>query len=216
MNIGTRPVPPARIFDPLAGPTFIAAPEIIEWARAVFIDEDRPLFNPVHAHLQSAEIGALWTNVLNERQQRRIIGMCEMPLQGSKGKWPRGREEMQLREWFGDGRPGWEPPDFVLTFDANYWYAADDAQVCCITEHELGHAGQAKDEFGQPRFERKTGRPIFAMRGHDVETFVFLTERYGPIDNGSRELVEAAKKPPLLKADMIGCACGTCELRKAA
>lgn len=41
---------------------FRPAPEIVAWARACFIGEDASLRNPDHDHLQSARIGALWTN----------------------------------------------------------------------------------------------------------------------------------------------------------
>jgi hypothetical protein len=79
-------------------------------------------------------------------------------------------------------------------------------------EHELGHAGQAKDEFGGPRFSRETGKPLFTMRPHDVEVFVFEAERYGVqhAAGKSAEFVAAANRPPTIAAASIAAACGAC------
>ncbi|MCM2293048.1 hypothetical protein NAC44_12015 [Allorhizobium sp. BGMRC 0089] len=187
---------------------FEPADEIISWARASFIEEDADLMNEDHAHLRSATIGALWTNVPNGRHGRRIIGQAEMGLPPGS-KWSRARVEFQLQQWFGC------VPDFVLTFDAEYCSVCSDVAFAALVEHELLHCGQARDPYGAPRF-RKDGRPSFALRAHDFEGFVSIAARYGIVESGVQELVEALKKKPLFTAEEVGFCCGTCEARKAA
>jgi hypothetical protein len=204
-----RPQPPAELIEPLASPLFVPAPEIIEWARATFIAPDAELVNEDRAHLNHATLGALWTNVANSRNGRRIVGQCERGLpQGAMGRWTKARAEQQVVQWFG------QVPDFILTFDACFAAEADDATFCALVEHELMHAGQEQDEFGAPKF-RKSGEPAFGMRAHDVETFIGLAARYGAVEAGVKELADALRKPPLMTPQMIGHACGTCLLKAA-
>lgn len=205
-----RPAPPAAIFDDQASLSFIPAPEIVEWARVTFIDEGATLENPEHAHLQHAAIGALWTNVANTKRGRRVIGMAEPGApQGAMGKWSRARAEFQVIQWFG------QVPDFIITLDAQWWAEASDAEACALIEHELYHCAQDRDEFGALRFNRQTGRPVFAMRGHDIEEFVGVVRRYGAVGTGVQALVNAANNCPQVADATIHQACGTC-LRRVA
>lgn len=178
------------------------------WARATFIEEGGALSNPAHEHLRSAAIGWLWTNADNAKQGRTIVGECKMvpPLQSN---WSSARSQWQLLEWFGD------VPDFLITVSAPYATFADDPSFCALIEHELYHAAQKTDQFGMPMFSRDTGRPIYAMRGHCVEEFVGVVERYGAAATGTAAMVEAANSGPTIGLASIGGACGTC-MRKAA
>lgn len=203
-----RPLPPAALLDDSPEPLFAPAPELIEWATAAFIESGATLYNEDHRHLNFASLGALWTNVPNGRAGRRIVGQCEMGLP-PLAKWGRARVERQLLDWFG------ELPDFLLTFDAHYSATCGDAEFMALIEHELYHCGQAKDEFGSPKFNTKTGKPMFAVRGHDVEEFVGVVRRYGADAAGVREMVEAAKHQPEVAPVSIAQACGTCMLRAA-
>lgn len=204
-----RPQPPLTLLDPMAPATFLPALDLSEWMLATFVAEDGRLLNEDHAHLRFATLGALWTNVGNSRQMRRIVGQCELgEPKAMQGKWAKARQEVQIMEWFGD------VPDFILTFDAGYAAACSDAEFCALVEHELYHAGQERDGFGQPKFT-KEGRPKFAMRGHDVEEFVGVVRRYGASAAGVTDMVEAAKRAPEVAAVKIAQACGTCALRAA-
>jgi len=209
--VSDRPQPPREIFEIDARQVhrFIPSPELCAWARATLIDTGSDIENPDHLHLQHASIGFLWTNKPNARQGRRIVGMCETgEPRGSMGKWPRGRAEQQLIEWFG------EVPDFVVTIDATYAVQCGDAEFCALIDHELYHAGQERDEFGQPKFTQE-GRPKFGMRGHDVEEFVGIVRRYGvgAAAGETLALVEAAQGKPEVAFASISQACGTCALR---
>ena len=202
-----RPAPPEALFADTDDPIFIPAPELIEWARATFLDDDAALRNEDHRHLQWAAIGALWTNVPNGRAGRRVIGQCEAGLP-PMAKWGRARVERQLLDWFG------EVPTFLLTFDAEYAATCGDAEFMALVEHELYHAAQERDAFGAPKF-RKNGLPAFAIRGHDVEEFVGVVRRYGADAAGVRQLVDAANAGPEIAIARISQACGTCRLRVA-
>ncbi len=202
-----RPLPPVDMIDD-TNIRFEPAPDLLEWARTTLIDDTADLMNEDHAHLRCATIGALWTNVPNGRQGRRIVGQAEMGLPPA-GKWQRARIELQLQHWFD------YVPDFVLTFDAEYASTCSDAEFCALVEHELYHCGQEKDAFGAPKFRKLSGLPAFTLRGHDVEEFVGVVRRYGADASGIRAIVDAANRPPEIARARIEHACGTCHLRVA-
>lgn len=202
----TRPFPPEDLSADLRHPEgFQPAPDVWEWAMATFVDRSSPLHNPEHAHLEAATVGVLWTNVRNSRQMRGIVGMAEVP-QTKGGKWQKARAEHQLREWFGT-----DALDFLITLDAPYSAAVDDASFCALVEHEMYHCAQQRDAYGAPKFSRD-GRPRFGIRGHDVEEFVGIVRRYGKRAAGPAviEMVEAAAREPEVSAAAVSTACGTC------
>ena len=199
-----RPLPPHSVCDEAGRDQFVPAPEIIEWARATFIDEGAALENPEHAHLQHARIGALWTNVPNSKNGRRIVGQCETGDPMAMGKWAKAKARCQVEQWFG------LIPDFILTFDADYAAQCSDLEWCALVEHELLHAAQDTDGFGAPKFSKATGRPCFTIRGHDVQEFTSIVRRYGADAAHVREFVEAAQGSPLIGNASIAQACGVC------
>ncbi|MFD1944719.1 putative metallopeptidase [Paradevosia shaoguanensis] len=203
-----RPMPPDGIFDNPAEPVFYPARDLVDWSRETFINEGAVLLNEDHRHLRWASIGALWTNVPNGRAGRRVVGQCEMGVP-PMGKWGRARMERQLLDWFG------EVPTFLLTFDAEYTATCTDAEFMALVEHELYHAGQERDAFGAPRFNKQTGKPIYGIRGHDVEEFVGVVRRYGDSAAHVEEMVAAANAGPEIARVDVTRACGTCQLRAA-
>lgn len=180
------------------------APELRAWAFATFIEEGAPLRNTDHEHLQAASVEFLWTNCPNARQGRVIIGQAELGTPRAMGAWAKARAEMQVREWFGS------IPDFIVTIFAQAAKEGTDAEFCALVEHELYHCGQAIDAFGLPKFT-KEGRPVFTMRGHDVEEFVGVVRRYGAKASHSSAFVEAAINGPAIAPATIARACGTCQ-----
>jgi hypothetical protein len=164
--------------------------------------------NEEHAHLLDARIGVLWTNAINIRQQRAVMATAEI-LQTMGGAWKRARAEQQLRDWFAMA------PDFILTFYAPDVARLDDRSFCALIEHELYHCAQHEGENG-PAFDRQSGRPIYAIRGHDVEEFTPVVRRYGPTSADVQAMVDAANVAPLLGDGPIDIACGTCRAARAA
>lgn len=209
-----RPRPPKSILpysgeesdEARMGPMFLPAPELVEWLTKTFIDDDAPLHNEEHAHLRVAHIGALWTNAPNSRNGRTIVGQAERgKAGGSMGKWQKAKLAMLSQQWF-----GLTEPDFVLTFDAGYAVACNDAAFCALVEHELTHCAQEQDEFGAPKFKGDSGMPVFTIKGHDVEEFVGIVRRYGAIDPQVAAMVAAAGETPLIPGASIASVCGTC------
>lgn len=204
----TRPHPDLDIVGADVPERFVPDADVADWIRETWIAADGALANEDHAHLLDARIGVLWTNVINSRQMRQVLGTAEIP-QVMGGAWKRGRHEQQLRDWFH------MVPDFVLTFFAPEVATLDDASFCALIEHELYHCAQAEDLFGAPKFSRD-GRPIFAIRGHDSEEFTGVMRRWGleATGRGTQELVAAALQPPAITRAQLDLACGTC--RRAA
>lgn len=201
-------MPPESVVDGISE-VFLPAPEIATWVLAEIIQDGGRLYNQDHGHLKEAHIGFLWTNVPYTRQMIHVAGTAEIPLFRC-GAWQRSRQELQLREWFG------EIPDFLITLDACYAATVSDATWSALVEHELYHCAQAQDDYGAPKFS-KDGRPKFCIRGHDVEEFVGVVRRYGAgnASGATAKLVEAAKRAPEVAQIDIARACGTCQLRVA-
>jgi hypothetical protein len=198
---------PVELAEP--GDQFISCPKTIGWIRGTFLSQDSPLYNVEHDHLNSAHIGLLWTSAPNMRQMRVIVGTAETgnPPNSLSGKWAKARWSQQTREWFGSN-----DLDFIITLSAPYFAGASEAEQCAIIEHELYHCAQRLDDFGLPKF-RKDGRPVFGIRGHDVEEFVGVVRRYGvgAAAGDTQALVRAAQKKPEIAPVEIAGMCGTCK-----
>ena len=199
-----KPMPPEILIDEYVGiDYFIPSPELGAWVRETFLDEKSPLYNFEHIHLLEAEIGFLWTNVPCTQKMRNVAGMAEYPFFRSN-PWQNHRQMMQMTEWFS------AVPDFIITLDARYSSAASDIDFCALVEHELYHCAQKVNEYGEPVFGGDE-RPVFCMRGHDVEEFVGVVRRYGigSTMNG-KELVAAAMAEPEVEAADVRQVCGNC------
>jgi hypothetical protein len=183
---------------------FAPSKEMEAWMRETFLNDKSRFYNVAHDHLNSASLGVLWTNVPNSRQMKVIVGTAELgkPM-GTMGKWAKARWHFQLLEWFGV-----DELDFLITLSAPFMAGCSEVEWYATCEHELYHCGQAEDEFG-PKFH-KNGTPVFGIRGHDVEEFVGVQERYGIGAGDTAALVRAAKKRPLFSGKSIAVHCGTC------
>jgi len=210
--LSQRPFPPAALIE-LNGAAgqFVPALSLMEWIRDAFLDAAGGLHWSGHSHLREATIGCLWTTAENTNKGRSIVGQAEMTTRGGGGGWSRARSAQQRREWFG------QDPLFLLTFDAYHAATVDNATFAALVDHELCHCAQVLDDFGSPAFNSQTGEPLFTIRGHDVEEFVSVVERFGVAAAGpdAVDLVIAASRPPSIAPSMLAAACGTCN-RKAA
>lgn len=206
-----RPLPPPRLREPHALGIFEPAPEVVEWIRATFLDEDSPLYDSGHAHLNEANIKALWTDALNIKQQVPVVGTAEMPRPPqSGGKWARAKWEMQMRQWFGFDA---DRIDFLITLYAPYAAEVGDLEFCATVKHELCHCAQALDEFDQPKW-RKDFSPVYAIKDHDFGGFLDVVRDFGPgAERNVPELVEIVRAGPRISRARIAAACGTCGLR---
>jgi hypothetical protein len=188
---------------------YVPAPDVLAWAKREILDEGGSLHNPEHKHLEFASVHFLWSGDAYIKQMRRILGQAEEVVFRC-GSWQKGRQEQQLRDWFGC------VPDYLITLDANYCAQCSDIEFCALVEHELYHIGQKLDEFGNLAFT-KEGVPKLGIRGHDVEEFVGVVRRYGigHPEGAIAKLVKAASGSPEVGRLNIARACGTCFLKAA-
>ena len=201
-----RPTPP----QDLPFGAFQPAGEVERWIRAAILHEKGAIHNLDHAHLSAVDLRVVWTSAPAVRQMRTIAGTAELPqLRGLP--WVKARQEWQMIQWFGD------VPDALITLSAPYANQIDDVSWCALVEHELYHLAHALDQYGCERWNRETGKPVLAMRGHDAEEFVGVVRRYGAgaAAGGVAELVAAAQRAPEVAAAAIAGVCGTCSLRVA-
>jgi hypothetical protein len=204
-----RPSPPRLGLNAGSSINFAPAPEVKTWVQQQILAEDGALHNPEHAHLIDADLRFLWAADGFSTKGRTVIGTAEK-VEFRCNAWQRGRQEQQLREWFG------QVPDYLITLDASYCETCSDADFCALVEHELYHVAQERGFAGEPLFKRD-GTPKIFIRGHDVEEFVGVVKRYGVGDpNGALAKLAAAARgqPEVSKASIAG-ACGTCLLRAA-
>lgn len=196
------PRPPAALFEAFE-PIFMPSPELAAWVQETFIAPGGHLENEDHAHLAQINIGFLWTTADNAKAGRQIIGQAQL-LPPTGEKWSAARAAQQLTKWF-DGMP-----EALITLDANAVQTMDDWQVCALIEHECYHLGKKTDAFGDPVFDKETGKPLLSMRAHCVEEFVGVVKRYGATSPELSAMVEAVNRGPSIAATNIARACGTC------
>lgn len=194
---------------------FEAAPDLAAWARWAYLTPEGPFWTDEHAHLQEANIVWCWSSAEARDRGRPILGECALAAPTGK-RWSRLRDYDRICSWWRE-MPDYEPwtdPDFLITLYAPWCREAPDASFCALTDHELYHGGQLTDEFGIPRYSQETGRPLWTIKGHDVEEHVSVVRRWGAKASGVEELVLAANQPPEIALATLEIGCGTC--RRAA
>jgi hypothetical protein len=200
-----RPLPPPHLHE--IGFEVEPAMELAAWIKAVFITEGGPLCNPKHEHLRAADIACLWTNVEYVDGFMPIAATAELVRVTGK-PWQRMMTVDHLCLLFG------RIPTHILKFYAPAAVAASDATFCRRVNHELLHCAQKTDKENLPAFDNE-GKPVWAMRRHDVEVFIDDVEYFGldACNENVRALVAAAGRAPLIPGAQIAAACGTCGVR---
>lgn len=69
-------------------------------------------------------------------------------------------------------------PDFIMILDAQFWRQAPREQRIALVDHELMHGCVAVNKEGEQRFA-DDGRPVWAIRPHDLEEFDSIVARHG-------------------------------------
>lgn len=96
--------------------------------------------------------------------------------------------------------------DFIILLNYEALNAAEftDIQLTALIDHELMHCQVTVDEDGVEKRDEH-GRPVWRTRGHDVEEFVEIADRYGAWTCGLEKLAKAAlaaKAAPLTAPSM--------------
>lgn len=207
-----RPYPPERLLelDPEDGIDFEPAPDLKQWILETFIDESSDLYNPDHGHIAPWDddlFKVLWASSAFIKAEQMVLGQTEK-IMFNAGGWKRARQEKQMINWFGC------MPNFLITIDAMYAASASDADFMALIEHELYHIGVKRDEDGNPLISASTGEYKYFLRGHDVEEFHGVVQRYGASEP-VQKMVELANNGPTISRASIAHACGTCLLKLA-
>ena len=180
------------------------------WIKEIFLAEYSDLYNEDHEHLNSIDppdISFLWAYSTCKAKGRRVLGQTEKVMI-NVGGWKKTRQEVQMIEWFGD------VPKYIITLDARVCQVMSDSDFMALVEHELYHIGQERDEEGELVWSASTGEPKLYLRGHDVEEFFGVVQRYGASAD-VQKMVDLANDGPTIRKANIAHACGTCLLRLA-
>lgn len=87
-----------------------------------------------------------------------------------------------------------EDPDFVMILDEVFWESATAREREILIFHELCHVELKRDKDGEVVIDDDTGRAKWKLRGHDVEEFSRVVERYGAYSEGLRQFKAALDK----------------------
>ena len=183
--------------------------DLKDWVWSTLIDEEGELCNPDHIHLSYYSrdlIGFMWASRPFEKGGHVVLGQAEQ-VAIMAGGWKRKRQELQMVQWFG------YIPKYIITLDAGYAESCSDVDFCALIEHELYHIGfEIMD--GEMYISPSTGKPKLKMKGHDVEEFHGVVQRYGASPD-VQKMVELANDGPTISRANIAHACGTCLLKLA-
>jgi hypothetical protein len=151
------------------------------WHPAVIAD--RVLRMPEHAHLREGEATIDWLMRRTEKRRggRWVLGTAYQPQ--VKG------DLSEVFDWL-VARLFGRTPDFLIVLDEGYWLQAGPREREILVFHELSHCVQKEDQYGSPKFD-KEGRPVWGLRGHDVEEFISVAARYGAWTDEIRQFVDA-------------------------
>ena len=91
--------------------------------------------------------------------------------------------------------------DFVIVLNKEFWEDPEFSREkkLALLDHELCHAARAVDSDGSPMIDSKN-RPVWRVRGHDVEEFEEVVARHGVWKRDLERFAEAIakrKKSPL-------------------
>lgn len=200
-----RPRPPQELQLADDYGTFVRAPDVEQWIYSAFIRPGGPLYHEEHSHLLEARVGVLWSNIPVSRRGTPIAGTASIP----RPHPALSAYDKQVSKWFLRTFFGIEPLDFLITLDAPYAHRCDDVNFCALAKHELIHCDQARDEEGERRFTKKEFKPIFCIRGHDVEEQIAVVRDFGPVGRNVSDFVKAARARPRIARANIDWACGT-------
>ena len=143
----------------------------------------------------------------DEKGGQIVLGQAEQ-VAIMAGGWKRKRQELQMVQWFS------YIPKYIITIDAGFAESASDSDFCALVEHELYHIGYELDHEGEMYISPTTGRPKLKMRGHDVEEFHGVVQRYGASPD-VQKMVDLVNDGPTIGKAKIAHACGTCLLKLA-
>jgi len=119
---------------------------------------------------------------------KQVLGTCSMPRVNGR--------QSKLFDWMLEQTVGYVP-DFLFTFETEWWNEADDRLKTILMDHEMCHARQAIDKDGCPRANRMTGDPVYCIVEHDVTEFNAIVARYGAWSPDIKSFIESVNTDPV-------------------
>ena len=141
---------------------------------------------PEHKHLVEHEIriAYLFRHEVKNSGGKVVLGSVHEPsCQGAM---------RPLFEWMIERLFGYRP-DFLMILDRGFWVSVTAQTREALVHHELMHIQQKLDEYGEPRFNRVTGEPLYHLVAHDIEEFNETARRYGAWSPAISDFMEAVK-----------------------
>lgn len=147
---------------------------------------ERVLRMPEHRHLLEGEATIDWLMRRTEKRRggRWVLGTAYQPQ--VKG------DLSEVFDWLISKLFG-RMPDFLIVLDEAWWLQANAREREILVFHELAHCVQKEDMYGTPKFD-KGGRPVWGLKGHDVEEFTSVVARYGQWNDDIRAFVHACNQ----------------------
>jgi hypothetical protein len=118
---------------------------------------------------------------------REVLGMCFLPAVQGKLR--------PFFEWLLETHLGYMP-GFLIVLNDGWWQEASPVEREVLLFHELLHAGQRRDAYGELCFNRQTDEPILALIPHDLEEFNAVVQRYGAWKPDVAAFLAAAAEGP--------------------
>lgn len=117
-----------------------------------------------HPHLFGLRIVLVWLYAVKpDRDDRLTLGWA---------KKATDLEREQVKDKGGDAH------DFTVALNFDAWQRFGEKERAALMEHELLHCQVALDAEGEVKQDER-GRTVCRMRGHDIEEFRAIVERYG-------------------------------------
>ena len=126
---------------------------------------------PDFADLVAGEARIDWLLKRDEKTRggRQVLGTAHMPkVQGDLNPCFRWMLASLFRR----------DSDFLIILDKSYWLDSSARLREILVFHELSHCIHKRDKFGDLVYDMDE-RPVWALKGHDVEEFTSVVSRYG-------------------------------------
>lgn len=154
----------------------MATTEILDAPDVAVIGQRLIATQPEHEHLQDARVLYLFTTAQRRRCDRVVLGTAQKanPIQ---------RYLSRKAQEVADDEVAFAA-DFIILISYLDWQIAGDTEREALVYHELCHCG----------LKVKNGKRTWVLRGHDVEEFAAVIQRYGLYCYELRQMADAIEQ----------------------
>ncbi|KQN97007.1 putative metallopeptidase [Paenibacillus sp. Leaf72] len=84
--------------------------------------------------------------------------------------------------------------EILILINKKIWPYLSEHQKEALIFHELCHIDPQIDKDGNSKLSTVDGRPVFKFKGHDLEEFRYVVEKYGLWMPDTQDFITSAKK----------------------